>query len=443
MKNVSSLKNKKNRYKKRLEAGDSLQYSVILNTSKLLEVPSIVRHWIFEEKEKKNPIFSAQEIIKMQRSDRYSTLTEIETIGLTSNFNLSDGHAQQDLDDSQAAIVDKLPQLWRQALQKKQKALEEELRDMFAELGNQTALLDHPSFQVCPTASQSIDIVGAFLRQHSYKTLLLEPTFDNLALLLRRREVELFSLSEKDFVKQTVADCLQHRQFDAIFLVHPNNPTGTIFSRQKIIDLIEWCGRHQKLIILDHSFRFFVPTTFDIYAELLKAKVAFLTIEDTGKVWPTIDMKVSLLAYSCELAPDIEKIYQELFLCTSGFTISVLLEFMRDTLQRGLDVVVYEKIEKHRTFLRKSIENTVLQVHPEALASKMSIEWLQVQNPSLHSEKLVAHLLRHGVAILPGSLFYWNSSQKNGGDCVRISLSRPSSLFKPGVRRLREILLTL
>lgn len=48
------------------------------------------------------------------------------------------------------------------------------------------------------------------------------------------------------------------KEFDAVFLCHPNNPTGTIYSEEQIVALIEQCERNQCYLIIDEAFYDFV-----------------------------------------------------------------------------------------------------------------------------------------------------------------------------------------
>src|SRR5688572_1087236 len=84
------------------------------------------------------------------------TLTEIEAMGLNSQYDLANGHASHELTLSQQNIIKKLPSLWEQARQ--QKSIEAELlfKHAFQQLAQCPSLNNYPYFKICPTASNSI-----------------------------------------------------------------------------------------------------------------------------------------------------------------------------------------------------------------------------------------------------------------------------------------------
>src|SRR4051812_10105110 len=98
------------------------------------------------------------------------TLTEAEYIGLQTQFNLADGHAYQDLDGTFAGVVEALPALWREAQQTPIPEMERAFRTSYARLFGSKALGEHPHFSLCPSSSNSIDIVSAWLHMRGYRT---------------------------------------------------------------------------------------------------------------------------------------------------------------------------------------------------------------------------------------------------------------------------------
>jgi aspartate/methionine/tyrosine aminotransferase len=369
------------------------------------------------------------------------TLTDIEIRGLSSHYSLADGHAYQDIDECYKAIINSLPDCWGEACTRPIPELEFSFKQAYATLAGSPALTGITQFKICPTASNSIDIVGAFLAELNIKTALIEPTFDNLALLLKRRSVELVSIYDDLLVDAARHDGLGPDVLDenvrALFLVNPNNPTGRVLSEAEFRAIVNYCAHTGTKVILDNSFRLHNRRPFDDYRLLEESGVSFVCIEDTGKVFPTLDMKGSLLVYSEDNQPLMDRIYNEIFLCTSAFSLVVLEKFLTVTAQVGLHKTVWRTVDTHRQLLRAALDLSILEVDLSARQSSLSVEWLDCSLAGLDDFRVCSQFEQQGITVLPGRMFYWNSHhvpahQRN----LRISLLKPHAKFADAVDRL-------
>ena len=55
------------------------------------------------------------------------------------------------------------------------------------------------------------------------------------------------------------------KHYDAIFLCTPNNPTGVVYDRQSIIELVEEGYRSECSIIIDEAFYDFTVDSENVY----------------------------------------------------------------------------------------------------------------------------------------------------------------------------------
>ncbi len=377
-------------------------------------------------------------------ASQYQALTEIEAIGLQSEHDLANGHASHELSSSQKSIIDKMPQLWLQASGLKSWQAEAAFRDAFLRLAQTQALVDYRHFKICPTASNSIDTVATFLAANSMKTALIEPTFDNLYLILKRRGVELLSLPEETLhgdnedheALEELYDLLA--SVDAVFLVNPNNPSGRSLSEKQFRAIARYCAAEKKTLVLDNTFRFFLPQSYDCYQILLDSKVSFLSIEDTGKVWPTQEIKASLLICSQENFKQIEKIYDEIFLCHSNFALLFLAEFLNDAHERGLEEAVWRKVSQRRQRFREIISGTeLLKIDEHSISSNLSVEWVKIQSAFVDDCQLLEFFKASNLVILPGRQFYWSKSAPEGFDKkIRFALLKSEAEFQSAMSLL-------
>jgi len=186
------------------------------------------------------------------------TLTDIEIRGLSASFSLADGHAYQDTGHHYQSIIDDLSSCWQRATQASVPEMEDNFKNSFATLIGSPTVASLSDFRICPTASNSIDIIGAFLAQSGLRTALIEPTFDNLALLLKRRGASVVSASDDGLMAAaragSPADVLERLDVAALFLVNPNNPTGRTLEGAELEALLAYCNRTGTKLIMDNSF---------------------------------------------------------------------------------------------------------------------------------------------------------------------------------------------
>lgn len=365
------------------------------------------------------------------------TLTDFEVVGLQSELNLADGHAYQDLGEDYSDIIEELSAIWDASESIRVPEAEHAFREAFAALAGSSAMAKLPFFKICPTASNSIDVIGAVLATRKLKTALVEPTFDNLSLLLRRRGVVLEPISEIVLGEESMGAELQRcasSSGGALVVVNPANPTGRCLTARSLRRLSEYCAAKNKLLVMDNSFRFYNREPFDDYSVLLESGVSFLAFEDTGKVWPTHDLKASLLFCSPDLEEIVNTVYNETYLCNSRFVLALLARFLLRTAERGLARVIWPIVDERRSLLRRSIADTGIVVDRTSEPSQISVEWLDCRGTGLQDLQLTSLLAQNGVLVLPGRLFFWYS----GDDAerhynVRIALMKPARRFAKAI----------
>ena len=212
-------------------------------------------------------------------------LTALEARGLRSRYNLADGHAKL------------VPMVngWRPRLLAELGATpQEELEQRFLS-AYYSDDVDRPGPQdviFCPSASLAIDTVAKHLRRSGRRRVgLIEPAFDNLVLLLRAQELAVTPVPE-DLQALTAAA----REYDALVLVIPNNPTGWVPTVAALRALADEAASHDCLIVLDQTFRFYLRE--QVSSWITRSRCEWISIDDTGKTWSTLECKVSLLRAS-------------------------------------------------------------------------------------------------------------------------------------------------
>jgi aspartate/methionine/tyrosine aminotransferase len=369
--------------------------------------------------------------------ERYSNLTQYERDSLGRPFNLADGHARQYQDDHQLEICRRLPDLYRAGERISQLDVEGDFQAAFYGLAGQLSATGHPRALLCTSASLATDLVATFFGHAQLSVGLVQPCFDNLAAIMRRRGVRMTPLSEAELLAPEPG----RPSTDALFVALPNNPTGFVLDRAEFADLAARCARRGQILILDWTFRFFSSLDqWDQYAILEQTGVSYLCIEDTGKTWPSLDLKCSMLAASADLFPHVADIHSDVLLNVSPFTLLLLLEYMQDSGRRGLDLSVRRPVDVNRRRLRKALRESVLA--PIGGQAAISVEWVRIDSDEIDSTYVVDLLAHAGIGILPGDLFFWAHPWR-GREYIRFALARDPATFDTVCHRIEGMITRL
>lgn len=373
-------------------------------------------------------------------------LTQHEIVGLTKAFNLSDAHTHQRQSVSQRAIVERLPALWYRAEDSLQVESERAFVDAFFRLHGQPAALGKNRALLSYAASISTVIVGMYLRQRRLSVTLMEPCFDNLHDVLYNAGVPIVAIDEHCFEDAgAIYENLERRvRTDALFLVDPNNPTGFSLlqhGREGFEEVVRFCRDHNKILLLDFCFAAFAladPAVerFDVYALLEASGITYMAIEDTGKTWPVQDAKCAILMASDDIWADIYNIHTSVLLNVSPFVLQLLRAYIEDSIDDDLASVRSVSVA-NREAATTILAGSILEYQPPTV--DVSVAWFKINHPRLWATRLHADLMDVGVAVLPGTGFYW-STPSEGEGYVRVALAREAQMFSSAMVQLRDVL---
>jgi aspartate/methionine/tyrosine aminotransferase len=366
-------------------------------------------------------------------------LTCYEIDSLPQPYNLTDGHAFRRWLAAEEAIVDRSAQLFRNHDRRRQAEIERAYVRDFSRLAGQTCDEAALGYLLCFTASMAFEIVANYLRLHRLSLALIEPCFDNLADMFRRHQVPLCPFPDAllDAPRAAFERGLAGIDADAICLVTPNNPTGTALAEDNLRALLGYCRERRKLLILDNCFRAYLPrdAVHDQYRLVLEAGVDAVLVEDTGKTWPTSEIKAPFFAVSRArgLYDRIYDIYTDFLLHVSPAGIKLVHEFIRLSQQDNL-ASVHQVVAVNRGALYENIAGTFLTPCERPFAS---VAWLRIDRP-LSALELKRILDEHGVFVLPGNQFFWHD-RRRGEQFIRVALVRDADTFREAATLLASV----
>jgi aspartate/methionine/tyrosine aminotransferase len=368
----------------------------------------------------------------------FKNLTGYEIETLPQSYNLTDGHAFRSWSAAELAIIDRSAQLFKNNDRRMQVEIEREYIRDFYRLAKQTWDPKALAYLMCFTASMALEIVANYLRLNRLSVSLIEPCFDNLADIFRRHQIPMRPFPEAwlEAPGDGFERALSTIDSDVICLVTPNNPTGMMLPEDNLRRLVGFCKARGKLLILDNCFRAYVPRNlvYDQYRIVLESGIDAFLLEDTGKTWPTAEIKAPFFAVSRAggLADRIYDIYTDCLLHVSPVGIKLLHEFIRLSQEDDL-ASIHEVVRVNRKSLYDNLAGTFLTPCERPFAS---VAWLRIDHP-LNGLELKKILDEHGVFVLPGDHFYWHD-HRQGEQFIRVALTRDREMFAAAARLLGD-----
>jgi aspartate/methionine/tyrosine aminotransferase len=366
-------------------------------------------------------------------------LTSYEIDCLPESYNLTDGHAFRRWSADEEAILDRSGQLFRSNNRQQQSEIERAYIRDFLRLARQTCDEDALGYLMCFTASMAFEVVANYLRLNRLSLALIEPCFDNLADIFRRHHVPLQPVPDAllEAPGETFRRACSAIDADAICLVSPNNPTGLTLTEANLRSLLYWCKERRKLLILDNCFRAYLPRSmvYDQYRLVLEAGVNVIMVEDTGKTWPTSEIKAPFFAVSRagSLLDRIYHIYTDFLLHVSPVGVRLMHEFIQLSHQDDM-ASVHEVVRVNRQVLYDNLAGTFLTPCERPFAS---VAWLRIDH-ALTGPELKKILDEHGVFVLPGNQFFWHD-RHGGTQFIRVALARDADMFREAARLLGDV----
>jgi aspartate/methionine/tyrosine aminotransferase len=363
-----------------------------------------------------------------------ANLTTMEVDALTDldgGLNLTDGHARLHLSKEQAVIVERIPDMFVAASRRPFPSIERAAHAAFlSAIGQHTAPVGTGRILSCYSSTLATDIVARALPAGA-TIAVLHPTFDNIADLFVTRGLRLVPLSEEALLDQE----WPAPPVSAVMVTHPNNPTGLVTPEPHLRSLAAHAVRHGQTVIIDASFRGQVrDAQYDTYAVLDAAGADWITIEDTGKLWPTHELKIGLLAYSERTRLPLERAFSESLLAASPVVLQLVEALAADWVDGGYERA-RDLVERNRTVVRDTIAAVGLTLaDPDSQISVARIG-LPVGGPD--SSLLYKDMLERGVHVLPCAPFHW-ADPEGGLRFIRVSLARPFETVEAAARTLVE-----
>jgi aspartate/methionine/tyrosine aminotransferase len=222
----------------------------------------------------------------------------------------------------------------------------------------------------------------------------------------------------------------------AVITVSPNNPTGSITTRQELRAIGEWCAAHGSALIADEVFADYLvePAPDAAATALLDAEALTFALGGLSKSAGLPQLKLGWMALAGPAADVSAALSRLEWICDTYLSVGTPIQLAAPRLldaTSGVRAAVAERVRENYAALRRARSRC-----PSADVLRVEGGWYAVVRvPSILSEEqLVLDLLgRDGVFVHPG--FFFDFAREA---YLIVSLLPPRDRFDAGIGRMFE-----
>ncbi len=278
-----------------------------------------------------------------------------------------------------------------------------------------------------------MDIFARTLADRTSAVALIHPTFDNIPDLLKARGLTLHPVAEHELDGATAPQL--PADSGAVFITTPNNPTGWVLPADGLARVAELCARTGRVLALDTCFRAHDPRAqYDTYDILDESGAEWVVIEDTGKIWPVLELKAGFLAWGERTELSLLDAFSDVLLTMSPLILLLIQRLAEDGVRGGYREL-HRLLATNRTLLTDGLAGSPLTVADPG--SKISVARVSWDAAGPDATDMYEELASRGLHTLPCGPFHWTRPDE-GRRMLRVALGRDSAEVSTAARVLAE-----
>lgn len=363
-------------------------------------------------------------------SKNYNKITFTERDAFQLKWNLADAQVYVTPSEYQKQILNDLSSVFSEARKLHLDVLKQNFAEVLFNFHKQyAALAQNNSCLYCYSASIAIEIAINFLNSvcaDNRKVGLIYPTFDNLYHMLKRHHLIPIPLVESKPIPEQLAIDLPR----AVLLTLPNNPTGFDLQEDEFKDLCSFCAQNDILIIIDCCYRYYAERFYDQYKILADYNVDYVLVEDTGKLFPILDIKLGVLCSNIKIFTMINDIHSDFLLEASKFNLHLITSLFKQ--QSEKDRAKYlNTVSDNRKMLISTLEPFGI---GQIGGKNINVQLMKLPN-NISADIFEQYVATYDVGIISGRKLFW-LSKGDGDSTIRFALSRDQSYFLEALDRV-------
>lgn len=288
-------------------------------------------------------------------------------------------------------------------------------------------------------ASQAIDIALRAILDPGDEVIVLEPSFVAyvpLVTLAGGVPVQVQTLKENDFkvLPSQLEEVISERT-KAIILCSPNNPTGSMLSKDELLQFAEIAKKYDLLVLSDEIY---AELSYDEeYTSLAAIKGMWertIILNGFSKGFAMTGWRLGFVCAPQEISQAMLKIHQYAMMCASTMAQYAGL----DALKNGRDDVeeMKKSYRRRRNYIVDSLNEMGLSCH---IPGGAFYAFPSIESTGLSSEEFAEQLLlKEKVAVVPGNVF-----GDSGEGHVRCSYATSIEQLQEAMKRINRFVKNL
>ncbi|NLP51028.1 aminotransferase [Bacillus sp. RO1] len=283
-------------------------------------------------------------------------------------------------------------------------------------------------------ASQALDLSIRAIVDPGDEVIVIEPCFVSYAPLIELvggTAVKVGADAERGFgidfheLEQAITD-----RTKAILLCFPNNPTGTMLSKDELMEVSQLVEKHDLLVLSDEIYaELSFDEKFTSFATLPRMKERTILISGFSKGFAMTGWRLGFVAGPTDIIEAMLKIHQYAMMCASTMAQYGAIEALRNGRQ---DIEAMKKsYRRRRNYFVSSLNEIGLDCHNPGGAF---YAFPSVKHTGLSSQEFAERLLlEEKVAVVPGDVF-----GKSGEGYVRCSYASSLEQLQEAIKRMER-----
>ncbi|MRH44329.1 aminotransferase [Aquibacillus halophilus] len=296
----------------------------------------------------------------------------------------------------------------------------------------------NPDNQVIVTvgASQGIDLALRALINPGEEVIVIEPGFVSYApavTLAGGDPIIINTKPEHEFKLQPeqIEDAISEKT-KAIILCSPNNPTGSVLTKEELIKIAAVIEKHDLIVLSDEIYaELTYDEDFTSFAFIKGMKERTILISGFSKAFAMTGWRLGYATGPREIIEAMVKIHQYTMMCAPTMAQHGALEALKNGQKSVLDMK--KSYRQRRNFVVNSLKEMGLDCH---LPGGAFYVFPSIKSTGLSSEEFAEQLLRkERVAVVPGNVF-----GSTGEGYIRCSYAASLKQLDEAMKRIKKFI---
>lgn len=317
-----------------------------------------------------------------------------------------------------------------------------ELRQEIAQyMYNEFDVTYDPEHEVIVTvgASSAIDIAMRTILDPGDEVIVVEPCFVSYVPtveLAGGTAVTVQALQENDFkILPEQLEAVTTERTKAIMICSPNNPTGTMLSKEDLEGIAAYAIKHDLLIISDEIYaELAYDENYTSFAAINDMRERTILINGFSKGFAMTGWRLGFVCAPHDISEAMLKVFQYQLMCASTMAQYAAIEALRNG-RPEVDMMV-KSYRRRRNFIVESFNEMGLSCHNPGGAF---YAFPSIKSTGLSSQEFAEQLLQQEkVAVVPGDVF-----GESGEGHIRCSYASSLENLQEAVTRIKRFIESL